>query len=354
MKPLAYLSLSLLVLAMAGCQKPEMEKTAKQETPPPTRIAPQQDDTRCLNLAEQMQKINSESTVESLDQVNAQIKTCLPQLKFEQQKQFLKASNAMYQRFLTVKRTPEQQTAFEDYAFNQSPHPTLQQSYTEKFSPRDQYLLKHQGKVYYELYDGGEGMFSYRRQPQYLAQIFAPYLPTAERIFIEKLASQNQQSPLRDGALTISWDEIAQRAQFWESYVKQYPNSSFIDDARLLLSLYTSFLFKGMNNTPISDTYTGELSIRPDALTVIQQVAKQRDSELAAQSKRFLEFVEMSPAQRNQKIKVQLTAPERLSGQENILTLRQLEKYVQLRDPYANSPRYQYRDCFSDAVCISY
>ena len=43
-----------------------------------------------------------------------------------------------------------------------------------KFSPRDQYLLKHQGKVYYELYDGGEGMFSYRRQPQYLAQIFAP------------------------------------------------------------------------------------------------------------------------------------------------------------------------------------
>jgi len=34
MKPLAYLSLSLLVLAMAGCQKPEMEKTAKQETPP--------------------------------------------------------------------------------------------------------------------------------------------------------------------------------------------------------------------------------------------------------------------------------------------------------------------------------
>ena len=89
MKPLAYLSL-LLVLAMAGCQKPEMEKTA-QETPPPTRIAPQQDDTRCLNLAEQMQKINSESTVESLDQVNAQIKTCLPQLKFEQQKQILKA-----------------------------------------------------------------------------------------------------------------------------------------------------------------------------------------------------------------------------------------------------------------------
>lgn len=155
-----------------------------------------------------------------------------------------------------------------------------------KFSPRDQYLLKHQGKVYYELYDGGRHV--QLSPPATISGTdFCPYLPTAERIFIEKLASQNQQSPLRDGALTISWDEIAQRAQFWESYVKQYPNSSFIDDARLLLSLYTSFLFKGMNNTPISDTYTGELSIRPDALTVIQQVAKQRDSELAAQSKRF-------------------------------------------------------------------
>ena len=353
MKPLAYAAPILLVLVLGGCQKP------KQETPEPKEAAtvpvtqPQNPDL-CQPLLQHMQAINANSRIEALEQVNQRLSACLSQLPFKQQKQLLEASHAMYQHFLKVERSPAQQEAFDQYAFNQSPHPTLQQSYIDKFAPRDQYLLQHQGgAAYYELYDSGEGMLNYRRQPRYLVELFAPYLPVAERTFIEHLAEQNQQSPLRDGALNISWDEIAQRAQFWEDYIQQYPDSSYHEDAKLLLALYSAFLFKGANNTPISDTYTGELSVRPDALTVIRQVSKQRNSELAQQAKRFLEFVEMSPAQRNQTITVQLTTPERLSGQRNILTLRQLEKYLQLRDPYAGSKYNQYRDCLTDAVCIS-
>ncbi len=153
----------------------------------------------------------------------------------------------MYRNFLQVERTAQQQMAFEQFAFDMAQHPTIQQSHFEQLTARDQYLLKHKGQAYVELFDAGEGQLRYRRSPEYLAQIFAPYMEEAEQVFIEKLAEQNAQPALASNKrLAIEPQEIATRAIFWEDYLKQYPESPYKKDAQQLLYQYSQLLFTGM------------------------------------------------------------------------------------------------------------
>lgn len=148
----------------------------------------------------------------------------------------------MYRKFLTVNRNAAQQAAFEHYAFDLSQHPTLQQNHFEQLNLRDQYLLKHTGQAYIEVIDVGDGQLQYRRSPEYLAKIFAPYMPPAEQIFIENLAAQNMQPAFTESRLSIEPHEIVNRALFWEEYLKQYPNSSYRKDALSSATLQRIFI----------------------------------------------------------------------------------------------------------------
>lgn len=69
----------------------------------------------------------------------------------------------------------------------------------------------------------------------------------------------------------------------------------------------------------------------------MQKITKLKDSALALQAGRFLDFLEMSPE----------TAPAggRRANQPQPLAV--LELHLNLRNP---APRYK-KDCFSDAVC---
>ena len=212
----------------------------------------------------------------------------------------------MYQRFLATERTSEQQTAFEQYAVNNSTNPAMRQEYLSHFNERDRYLIQHQGEAFYELYDVGDGTIMYRRQPTYLLKIFAPYLPKAERIFIENMAQQNQVSIISNNNLDISWNEISRRAQFWQDYIRQYPNSSFIDDAQRLKFKYAQFLFHGSNSLPVSNNYLGEEDIYPEALAEIKLLATQNSAALGQQAQKFLQFIALSPEQRDQSIPIEL------------------------------------------------
>jgi hypothetical protein len=216
-------------------------------------------------------------------------------------------------------------------------HPTIQQSHFEQLALRDQYLLKHQGQAYVELIDAGQSGLHYRRSPEYLAKIFAPYMPEAERIFIENLAQQNLQPAFRDQSLLIDAPETARRALFWEDYIQKYPKSSYLQDAQQLLYQYKVFLFKGLKDTPVSGSYAGRLDVQAGTAEEMQKIAKLKDSALALQAGRFLDFLEMSPEQRLQAA----------GGQSGLSTWQQLELHLNLRNP---APRYK-KDCFSDAVC---
>ncbi|MHA3893456.1 hypothetical protein [Acinetobacter sp. GXMZU3951] len=335
-------------LLFVGCQQPESQ--AVQEQPPKQQ---QQDiavdlTEMCKDLKKNMAEINNQRTTFALEEINQDLKVCLPLLKLHEQQELLKLSTLMYDNFLQVERSPQQQLAFEQYAFDMAQHPTIQQSHFEQFALRDQYLIKHQGQAYIELIDQGEGLLNYRRSPQYLAIVFAPYMPEAEKVFITELAQQNMQPPFQDGALTIEPQEMVARALFWENYLQQYPNSSYRRDANYLLQMYTHFLFKGMNNSLVSESYSDPSAIRSSHLFEIEKLAKLQHSHLAWQARRFLAFLELSEQQRKTDIPVQLNAQQKQMGQSNLLTLKQLDQFLALPELNTRSPR----DCFRDAICL--
>ena len=338
-----------LILSLSACQK-QPQHTPDSQTQNKAVL----NTFSCENIQENIQAINQRSTVQALQQVNTRLKQCLPHLSMNDRTALLYASTAMYQRFLATNRTPQQQQTFEQYAQNTSLYPTLQQSHIDEFSTRDQYLIQHQGQAYYELYDAN-GRTMYRRSPQYLQEIFAPYLPEAEQIFINHLAEQNQQPIFSRNTFNLTWSEIAHRAQFWEHYAQQYPNSLFLEDAQRLKFAYIHFLFHGLPNMPVSESYQGTESIHPEALIEIQMLSEQPHSQLAQKSKKFLQFLNISEHERDQKIPIELSPVEqRATNKELLIENKQLDQFIGLNDPLSLDSTHINRDCFSDAICITH
>lgn len=329
---------SLLIL-LAGCQKPSEPQPVKEQM---ESAQPQNEAADltllCKKVEQHMLEINSQRTTFALEQINQDLKVCLPLMPLAKQLQLLQRSNEMYKNFLLVDRTAAQQLAFEQYAFDMAQHPTIHQSHFEQLHIRDQYLLKHQGQAYVELADASFSSVHYRREPDYLAKVFAPNMPEAERVFIENLALQNVEPAFANQALLIEPFEIARRALFWEGYVKTYPKSSFIVDAQHLLYEYKVFLFKGLKNSPVSSNYADSFDIQVSSLEEIKKLSKLKQSELAVQSGKFLQYLEMSNDQRRQSVE----------GQANLSAWQQIERYLNLHDP---KPNYK-KDCFSDSVCL--
>jgi hypothetical protein len=328
------------LLFVGGCQQPSEPQIEIEQAEVKTVQTPQNDFTlMCQNIEKNMAQIDEQRTTFALEQINQDLKVCLPLMELDEQKKLIQSSTKMYQRFLKVERTEAQQRAFEQYALDMAQHPTIQQSHFEQLTARDQYLLKHKDQAYVELLDLDNSHLDYHRSPEYLIRIFAPYLPTAEKVFIEQLGQQNMQPVLSENELQIDASEIAARALFWENYLQSYPDSSYQRDARYLLNQYSYFLFKGTEKSPVSEDYQDAYAVQASHLEAIRELAKGQKSKLSDQARRFLEFLEMRPEQR------QGALPAEYRGRS---ATEQIMAYARITLP---SSHYQ-KDCFQDAICI--
>ena len=348
MNPFSVFSLKTYALVLlscallAACQKPE--PTSFQEPAQIEASTPQTLDLTdvCQKIGKNMSEINAQRTTFALEQINQDLKLCLPLLDFQQQKHLLRLSNQMYRDFLAVERSPQQQRAFESYALEMAQHPTIQQNLFEQMTLRDQYLIKHQGQSYVELFNAGEGQVHYRRTPEYLAKIFAPYLPAAEREFIEHLASQNQYPAVVGKQVKIDAKDIVDRALYWENYLQQYPQSSYHQDARQLLNLYSTLLFIGLDNQAV---YDGD-HVQSNYLEEIERLAEFKSSNLTKQARLFLDFIQMSPEQRTTQIPLSQSARR---AHADALLQKQLAQFLKLKVILPH----QGKDCLSDAICLA-
>jgi hypothetical protein len=202
---------------------------------------------------------------------------------------------------------------------------------------RDQYLVKHQGQGYVEVITLNDGHVGYRRSPQYLARIFAPYLPEAEQSFINALANQNTQPLFNDQSLKVEPLVVAERALFWENYLNQYPQSRYKNDAQYLYQAYSQLLFTGTQQNKVSDNYSGSQSIDPQSLAAIEYVSQQANSQIANQATKFLSFIQRTTH-----------TTEHNLEQEHQMALSDLENELGLMP--VNFKRS--KNCFADAVCI--
>lgn len=347
-------SLSIIVslcAVLSACQKPEPEIVAETKETPASQVAQPDLTLICENLKKEMTEMNAQRTTLAIEQVNQDIRVCLPLMEWAEQKQLIDLSNQMYKQFLAIDRTPLQQMAFENYALDKSEYPTIQQNHFEQLNLRDQYLIRHQGQAYIELVDEGPVHIFYRRHPQYLAKVFAPYLPEAERVFIEELAQQNSQPLLQNQKLNINPNEIVERAIFWESYIKNYPNSTYLADAQYLQKTYSALLFKGLDNSPITTQYSDQNDIQTPVWLEIETLAQQKNSQLAAQADKFIQFVHMSPAERLVKIPLKSTQLKKIENNPQLLATTQLNQYLNLTTIDLKSRN---RDCFSDSICLTH
>lgn len=333
-----------LCAMLSACNKPILPEDVKADIKQQQKaslVVPDLD-AICHNLKKEMGAMSAQRTTFALEEINRDIRLCLPIISVEEQKHLMKMADQMYTNFLTVDRTPEQQRAFDQYAFDQSPFPTIHQSHIEQLHTRDQYLLRHKGQAYIELSDLGAGKTAYTRNSQYLAKVFAPYFPEAEKAFMIELGQQNQTATFNKNTLMISPQETLKRALFWESYLKKYPQSPLKKDAEYLLNAYSYFFFIGLADSPVSINFEGAIDIQPSTLSEIEQLATHKNSPLAEQARRFLKFIDLSTDQRHKLVS---------SNTENTTPQVQLIQYLKLKPIDLN--QVQSRNCFSDAICRS-
>lgn len=65
------------------------------------------------------------------------------------------------------------------------------------------------------------------------------------------MAVESDQTPVKDAALMISWEEILNRALRQEEFIKEYGTSTQIKPMKELLKRYATFALFGANNTPL-------------------------------------------------------------------------------------------------------
>ena len=341
-------SITLIIVTMcnmvSACQKPMPEEIRIESQ----KIEEQQSTTPDLNLIckrlqNEMKSISSQRTTFALQQINQDIRLCLPLMSFNEQKELMHLADQMYVQFLKIDRTPEQQKAFDLYAHDESQYPTIQQSHFEKLHIRDQYLLRHKGQAYIDFVDTSHNKSSYKRNAYYLAKVFAPYFPEAEKNFMQIMALHNQTPVFKKNKILITPEEISSRAQMWENYIKNHPHSSFKNDAHYLLQLYTSLLFVGLKDSPVSSHFDSLDDIQISNLNEIERLSHNKNSRLADQARLFLAYIGMTPRQRQAALSEQSNAAISHDPTE------QIKQYLNLKSFNFSQP--QKRDCFSDAIC---
>jgi len=345
-------------LILSGCNKTSQQDQAVSKEQKSTEQKPvSKQNNSCIEINAAIQKINQNSKIEDLNQINEKLKTCIPSLKNDEQLKLINASTTMYQRFLKQDYTDKTARAFESFGYavleqkQRDPKKVIQsqKKLFDQLSPRDQYLLQHNGEAYIDLLYQGEGMFTYRRQPNYLVDVFSKALTADQKEFLTRMAKDNQDIFYNDGALAVSWKELTERALFWEKFIQKYPKSHFISDAKLLFNEYRYFIFFGLDNTPVSDEYAPNTWFDKDALQQIHFLSTQSQSSLAKPAQQFLKFIATPVEERNKQFKIDLTEKNGDKKSNYQITHEQLEQLLKFDSPWNTEV---YRDCHIDAVCI--
>ena len=130
----------------------------------------------CHDLQKQMQSIDNQRTFLALEQINHDLRLCLPQMSASEQLAMMRLSSEMYQKFIQVNRNEQQERAFHRLATIDNPLLLQIQKEFELLHPRDQYLLQHQGQHLIQVIQTEDGEVFYQRNSDYLLNYFAPYI----------------------------------------------------------------------------------------------------------------------------------------------------------------------------------
>lgn len=119
---------------------------------------------------------------------------------------------------------------------------------------------------------------------------FSDHVAADIKEYIDIMAVESDNAPMKDAGLVIGWDEVVKRSLAQERFIKNYPSSKKIEDVKALYSKYENITFSGSPNTPIFDWQTKIL--RDDTRTAYENAIKESlESEYLQKLKGFMELL---------------------------------------------------------------
>ncbi len=137
-----------------------------------------------------------------------------------------------------------------------------------------------------------EGMFFPIINYQFYQQ-YSTYLTTDMEEYVRIMSVESDQVPAKDAALVVGWNEVVNRALSQEEFIIQYPDSIKLDNIKELYNKYLTFIFYGLNNTPL---FSYDLKmIETEAWKIYSELVKSnqaRNSSLLESLNQFLKLLE--------------------------------------------------------------
>ena len=361
-------AMSVLV-ALSGCQ-PKVETPAEsnntqkaeqnnkqplsiEQSKPAVVTEPAIDAKTCLALSKSMQKVGDTSKIEAIYAVQKQLKACLPTASNAEVMALLKSYQTMYNRFLQANDYLEGDSLFE-VAEALEKGDKIPSDQLTAMSPRHQYLVHSIEKgADIRLLHIGEGLFVFQHNLIATANLFAPYSSKAQAAFIQRMAKDNQNIFWNDAAVAVPYEEVIERAVFWENYIKTYPNSSFIEDAKYLFTMYRYVLFFGSDNTDWLNELSREF-YEPEHEQLIKKLSQRPNSIIVQDAQNLLTFMKMSDDERQDRYPVDTTHDEDNSEWAAWSTAsKQLEQALSIPSPWKEENS-GHRDCLISVICVDY
>lgn len=306
----------------------------------------------CSKLTTTINTVGNKSEIKEIHAVQSQLSACLPTATNAEVLQWLAEYQAMYRRFLGSDSDWNDE-AFYDLMNTMDQGRTVTVAQLRLVNPRIRYLVglvRSRADVSVQYL--GEGAYAFQHDLQAMTDLFTPYLPEDQAVFIERMAKDNQDIFWSDATITIPYYPLIKRAIFWEDYIRQYPNSYFIKDAEHLFNRYRYLLFFGSENTQWTNDAINRF-LAPEYRLLLRQLLKRQDSVLAEDAQVFLEFMAMSDRERQQQYPISKIEEDENDNEkerdESKTPYYQLKEALAIPTPWDS---YDNKDCLSSITCI--
>ncbi len=306
----------------------------------------------CLALSDAMKKVDNTSKIEAIYAIQKPLKSCLPTASNAEVLNLLKDYQAMYERFLweeTDLNNSEFDQDFFDVMNALEQGEKVPEEKLKSLSPRVRYLIGLiQNGTDVRVYNLGEGYYAFSHDLQAMADIFTPYLRQDQKAFIRQMATENQDIFLSDAAITTSFEELVERAVFWEDYITRYPKGYAVKDAKTILDSYRYFLFFGSDNTGWTDDDIRDF-LEPEYKQTMVALSKRPDSVLAKDAANYLNFMTLSDNERQEYYPAPSTDEDGYEMHERTMTYYRLDQAMQI--PSSWNTDGDNRDCSNGVIC---
>lgn len=304
LKPCSY---SLIVLGVLACKPTDQPVLETKNTETVVIVSKPKIELDCHQIEQKFKNLNGTGSVDDLISLNQLVKQCLPKVKLSTRYYLMGVVEQGYDTYF--KTLPASLLSFLAYEQQTSDKAEIQKEF-KALRQDQQYFIKNMQKIYIDNYYLGEGDWDLTLHPQYDIDIFRPYLPQADQVYLDRIRQEYiGTSPSREGGILNTFNEVADYLLFWQNFKVQYPNSHFENAVESNITEHLLTLFRGNVprwDSPFNseahdsdtlkdfDTALIKVTKSPDAFTkkmayMAIKIRAEQDSEIRKQQVQHLE-----------------------------------------------------------------